>query len=309
MNEKTCPICGKPTNIYMGRARKDGLCREHGKLANAGERIRCPICYTWRNANEKCPECEMEAFEDIIEQTGEIANPTSCIVCGNPSNGKPQCKDCYHETNNHLDNLDKNSTTRKLRDHYYNLKERIVIINSIEEVKNQCNRLIAIAILNCNINDDNSLLDRVYSDVEKIIKIKTEKEKDENKSKINTAQDGHNVDSDMEVRIDDILYGAFILHSYGKNINEILEKRKKCDWFIPISNGEGIYIEYWGKDTAKYIEDRKEKEELYKKYNIPYIGIEKDDPKQDTQTFTNNLLRDLTTLAIERFGFMPKWKK
>ena len=183
--------------------------------------------------------------------------------------------------------------------------------------------MIAIAILNCNINDDNSLLDRVYSDVKKIIKIKTDKEtkpktaaqkvaeqeKDENKSKINTAQDGHNVDSDMEVRIDDILYGAFILHSYGKNINEILEKRKKCDWFIPISNGEGIYIEYWGKDTAKYIEDRKEKEELYKKYNIPYIGIEKDDPKQDTQTFTNNLLRDLTTLAIERFGFMPKWKK
>ena len=74
MSEKTCPICGKPTNIYMGRARKDGLCREHGKLANAGELIRCPICYTWRNPNEKCPECEMEALEDVVEQIEETTN-------------------------------------------------------------------------------------------------------------------------------------------------------------------------------------------------------------------------------------------
>lgn len=319
--EKKCPICGEPTYLVYGKhPRKDGLCKKHSQMLFNGELAECEKCKTFYEIIHGCKKCKQKE-EKQIEQNEK--NETNCIICGKPSKGRTQCKDCYHETQNHMDNLDKNSSVRKLRDHYYNLKERIVIINSLEEVKNQCNRLIAIAMLNCNINDDNSLFDRVYTDVEKIIKIKEEKEikpknteqkveqqeKDENKSKINTAQDGHNVDSDMEVRIDDILYGAFILHSYGKNINEILEKRKKCDWFVPIANGEGIYIEYWGKDTAKYIQDRKEKEELYKKYNIPYIGIEKDDPKQDTQTFTNNLLRELNSIAIERFGFMPKWKK
>ncbi len=73
-----------------------------------------------------------------------------------------------------------------------------------------------------NINDDSSLIDRVYKDVQTIIKGKDtstqntkieedRKEKDEQKSKINTAQDGHNVDSDMEFKIDDILYNAFLL--------------------------------------------------------------------------------------------------
>ena len=113
----------------------------------------------------------------------------------------------------------------------------------------------------------------------------------------------------MEVRIDDVLFNACILHSYGSSIAEIIEKRKKCDWYIPITNDQGIYIEYWGMKTKKYLEDRKEKEELYKKYNVPYIGIEADDPKQDTQTFKSNLIRDITKLAIERYGFMPRWKK
>ena len=135
------------------------------------------------------------------------------------------------------------------------------------------------------------------------------KEKDETKSRVNTAFDGHIVDSDMEARIDDALYDSCILHCYGKSISEIIEKRKKCDWFIPIVNNKGIYIEYWGMKTKKYLEERAEKEELYQKYNIPYIGIEADDPKQDTQTFRTNLIRDITKLAIKYYGFMPEWKK
>ena len=53
---------------------------------------------------------------------------------------------------------------------------------------------------------------------------------------------------------------------------------------------------------------RKEKEDLYKKYNVPYIGIEKDDPK-DTHSFRSSLLQELQRKAIETYGFMPKWKK
>lgn len=311
MNEEMkCPICGEPTSSYMGNARRDRLCRKHAKDFKEGLIEQCPDCDKWHETGKTC-ECKKEEKEKQL-------NRTKCIVCGKPANGFLQCKDCYNEMRNHMDSLDKNNSVRQFRDYYYNLKERILIINDMKEVQNQCNKLIAIANVNQNVNEDSSLMSRVNEDVEKLINAKSKiqntfvqknEEREEQKRRINTAQDGHNLESDMEVRVDDTLYNACIVHSYGKNVTEILEKRKKADWFIPILNGKGIYIEYWGMDTPKYIEDRKEKEELYKKYNIPYISIEKDDPKQDTQTFTNNLLRDLRKNAIKYFGFMPEWKK
>lgn len=324
-----CPICGQPTRIYMGNARKDKLCGKHADMLKAGE-----IEYDtyWEKyllkKSHTCPICNDEHYdiEDICidckqkQENKEIEQNNTCVICGENSKGKPQCKNCYYETIDFIDSLDKNTSTRKTRDYYYNLKERILIINNIDEAKKQCNKLIAIAMVAERYNDDTSLIDRVYKDVEILLQKKkapneNEKieqaiiEKDESKSKINTAEDGHNVDSDMEVRIDDILYHAYILHCYGKTIEEITEKRKKCDWFIPILNDQGIYIEYWGMKTQKYLEERKEKEELYKKYNIPYISIEADDPKKDTQTFKTNLLREITNLATKIYGFMPRWKK
>ena len=88
-----------------------------------------------------------------------------------------------------------------------------------------------------------------------------------------------------------------------------MEKNKICDWFIPIVNGKGIYIEYWGMTTPEYQKERKEKEMLYEKYKVPYISIEKDDPKGDTQTFASRLIKQIKTLAIQKYTFMPEWKQ
>lgn len=314
-NEKlVCPICGEPTRVYMGKARKDRLCGKHADMLKAGE----------LELNDKGKYVKVFAEPKTVEKEPSketTANELTCIICGENSNGKPQCKSCYYETKDFMEVLDRNSNVRKIRDYYYNLKERILIIKDLEEAQKQCNKLIAIAMIANEYNNDSSLIDRVYKDVENLIQGKKapskndkyeelRKENDANKSKVNTAQDGHNVDSDMEVRIDDVLYNAYILHSYGISISEITEKRKKCDWYVPISNGKGIYIEYWGmKNTPKYKQDREEKEELYKKHNIPYISIEADDPKQDTLTFRSNLLRELRIIAEKYYGFMPEWKK
>lgn len=297
MAEKlTCPICGEPTYLVYGKyPRKDGLCGPCSKK-----------------------QMQKEKEEPTPEPQTIVTGDTACIVCGNPSNGKMQCKSCYSETKDFMESLDKNNSIRKFRDYYYNLKERILIIKSLEEAQKQCNKLIAIAMVDTNVHDDTSLFDRVYKDIEALLKSKKapaandkyeeeRKENDEHKSKVNTAQDGHIVESDMEVRIDDILYTSYILHAYGKSIPEITEKRKKCDWFIPIINQKGIYIEYWGMKTQKYLEERKEKEELYQKHNIPYIGIEADDPKMDTLTFTDNLKRQLISLAEKHYHFVPEW--
>jgi len=38
MKEKLeCPICGLPTRVYMGNARKDKLCGKHADMLKAGE--------------------------------------------------------------------------------------------------------------------------------------------------------------------------------------------------------------------------------------------------------------------------------
>ncbi len=316
MSDLVCPICGEETRVYMGNARRDRLCGKHADMLKAGD-IFLDDKGVYRNKKTSEPLLLPKKIKPVAS-TEPTQNKT-CIICGQPSGDKPQCKTCFFESRGFMETLDKNNEVRKIRDHYYNLKERIFIIKTLEEAKKQCNRLIAIAMLARELHSDGSLMDRVYRDVESLLKGKLvpetnsafeeeRKENDETKSKVNTAQDGHVVDSDMEVRIDDILYNACILHCYGKSIDEIAEKRKKCDWFIPIRNGQGIYIEYWGMRTQKYLEERAEKEALYKKYNVPYIGIEADDPKKDTSTFRSNLIRDLTKLAFEYYGFMPKWQ-
>ena len=60
--------------------------------------------------------------------------------------------------------------------------------------------------------------------------------------------------------------------------------------------------------TQQYLKDRQEKEELYKTNNIPYIGIEKDMPK-DSSSLKTILIREISRLAEERFQFMPHWQK
>lgn len=219
-----------------------------------------------------------------------------------------------------MDGLNKNSRMNEFRDYYYNLKDVIFRMKNFDSVKSNCNKLIAIALQNQQTNSDSSLTDKMESDVTRLIESKKPKEnapeispavteKDEQKSNIYPTIDGHMVKSSMEQAIDDILWNAGILHAYEQPITEFVYERKKCDWFIPIIGSEqGIYIEYWGMKTQKYLEDRKEKEDLYKQYNVPYIGIEKDDPK-DTHSFRSMLLQELQRKAIEYYGFMPKWKK
>lgn len=36
MDKLTCPVCGEPTRVYMGNARKDRLCGKHADELKAG---------------------------------------------------------------------------------------------------------------------------------------------------------------------------------------------------------------------------------------------------------------------------------
>ena len=95
-----CPICGEPTNIYMGKARKDRLCRKHGMQANKNEIQQCLDCGKW---NEKDIICNCKTSnKNKNENLKILGNTTSnnndeitCIICGEPSNNKHFCIKCW----------------------------------------------------------------------------------------------------------------------------------------------------------------------------------------------------------------------
>ena len=101
-NELKCPICGEPTFVYMGNARKDRLCRNHGKMAKEGLIIQCPDCGKWNDKDTTCNCKQMKT--DRSKNSTEVV----CMVCGAASNGKPQCKECYYEMIDFKESLDRN---------------------------------------------------------------------------------------------------------------------------------------------------------------------------------------------------------
>lgn len=86
-----CPICGKPTSVWYGNARKDKLCREHAQQLKEGVIEQCPDCGQWHETSKPC-KCK-----STVSKHSENTNTSelTCIICGEPSNGKHFCRSCY----------------------------------------------------------------------------------------------------------------------------------------------------------------------------------------------------------------------
>lgn len=120
MSEKlTCPICGEPTRVYMGNARKDRLCGKHADELKNGKIEQCPECSKWKPTGKTCG-CTQAKNQTKKEEysNGEL----TCIICGEPSNGKHFCLNCYHRYKNRsVDIRITNCNTTKVLDEYGNL--------------------------------------------------------------------------------------------------------------------------------------------------------------------------------------------
>lgn len=95
-NEFICPICGEPTNVYMGKARKDRLCKKHGKMRNDGLIDVNAEGLFFEVATGKILNPPAAANKKVEELKGG-ADELTCIICGEPSNGKHFCIKCYKE--------------------------------------------------------------------------------------------------------------------------------------------------------------------------------------------------------------------
>jgi len=87
------------------------------------------------------------------------------------------------------------------------------------------------------------------------------------------TKDGHFVRSRAEVIIDDTLYDYGLVHAYEKKVP--IEEELYTDFYLP--NGK-VYIEFWGMESdPKYLERKKIKLEIYKKYDLKLIELDDND--------------------------------
>ena len=111
MAEKlVCPICGEPTRVYMGNARKDRLCAKHADELKAGTLIRNEDGTYSEKSITHIPAAPKT--KPIEENTDEL----TCLLCNKPSNGKHFCRECYFKFKE-----------REIDIHIKNCKEVIIV--------------------------------------------------------------------------------------------------------------------------------------------------------------------------------------
>lgn len=320
VKDLVCPICGEPTNVYMGKARKDRLCKKHGKMRNDGliDVNADSLFFEVATGTVLNPPRVEKKPVSATRENKNNEDDLTCIICGEPSNGKDVCKKCYSEIMSTQKDVDKNKKPWELKDYYYNLKAFISRLKNHEEVTKNIYKLYAIAWLTKSLHNDEQLSDVVYSDTKHLVKIRDrlkeikfdEQHKQNDKTIIavadiekNRATDGHICKSEGEVIIDDILYRGQVCHAYERRVKEIPQSERTvlADWFVPLNGFEGIYIEYWGMDTTDYQDNKEEKLKLYEKYHneVRLIQINKNDIK-DRQNLEDMIFQELKNLG---------WKK
>ena len=312
-----CPICGKPTRVYMGNARKDGLCGEHADMLKKGL-IELKDGVYINKENDK-PLVETKA--DIKHEHKEDSKKHSdkkCLICGKEANG-PLCYEHYKLANEQAMELIKNNKDKmNLIVYYRNLKNNMFHMYGEEILQENYVKLMAIAIALDKGFDYHVFYNSIGEDLEKIKESHSKKvdyqtpvtkKMDEEGGQVFRSYDHHLMDSQGEVVIDDILFELSKdvtlikeqicpLHIPHFDILNITERGVNADWLVEIPTYPlaFFYIEFWGvKNDPKYEKNKQEKIELYKKHGLDLLGIEYEEIKDP-----NALKMRIKTFIIDR---------
>lgn len=301
---KKCAVCDDNTFGFYP------LCKKHLDMTKTGEVVKDSKGKWYLKNNNS---------NNNIKQVAKEENK-KCLLCGEPTtNGYNYCKECYYNIQDRMEYLDKNLNQTKLKDYYYNAKDYAMRIYNEDKIYYQKLTMIAITNLLNQLYGDDALVERLEKDIlkidenlktkntklstnikeiEKIDEIKANSDKD--KAKIKKTQDGHFVESELEIKVDDILFTNNISHAYSIKVDEIYERTVICDWYIPVLPNKGIYIELWGvKGDEKYNKNKKEKIDLYNQHKLKLIEIEYDELKDNTQRLKSSLISKIKIMKKE----------
>lgn len=101
MEEKlTCPICGEPTRVYMGNARKDKLCGKHADMLKREEIVvNEKGLFVYTKTKKVLNKGYVEPTKKPApakEESKDDAVVVKCIGCGKETfHGNLFCYDCY----------------------------------------------------------------------------------------------------------------------------------------------------------------------------------------------------------------------
>lgn len=299
MNDSTCPICGKPTRVYMGNARKDGLCGYHADLLKDGKIILKEGGYVY--ANTGIPVNGKKT--DANAPKAQSDNTCECPICGKPAKPGEICLNDYREAKDMAVELIKqNKDQRKLVVYYRNLRRNMYQMYGDEVLRENAVKLVAIALALRDGFSYDVYFKTVYEDVDKILENHRKKKPNESTvakqmdaqgGQVFSSTDGHVLDSPGEQTIDEILFelqrdpallkkNIITYHIPHYDLEQVVERGMNADFYVgfPLKQINDFYIEYWGvKNDQKYEKNKAEKIELYKANGLPLLGIESDETK------------------------------
>ena len=268
MEELKCPICGDPTSVYMGNARKDRLCRKHAKEFKDGLIYLCEKCGRYHAKDTICPESIQEEIYTELPYNGF----DKCIQCGKETYGYAFCSECYYKKSNEELLKDLNQYIKKSNKKQFNKieikteKEQQELLFCIDtEVQKQNKKCLL-----CDNDSGEYMFCRTcfsqYRNKTLLLKVTIDNNQkiellNESYEGIYVCKDGHVVKSKSERDIDNYLFEHKIAHAYEKAL-PINGEIFKPDFYLPDLD---VYIEHWGYDETN-IEYTRRKEYKITKY-------------------------------------------
>lgn len=276
--ELKCPICGEPTSVYMGNARKDRLCRKHAKELKEGNIYLCDKCGKYHGKDEVCPS-ELPYTE--LPYTGF----DKCIKCGKDTYGYAFCSECYYKQSNEellqeLNNFVKGNTKteKPIKPNEQKTEEAVIQI-----INKKC--------LLCDNDSGEYLFCKScfsqYHNKTLLLKVTVDSNQkiellNESYEGIYVCKDGHVVKSKSERDIDNYLFEHKIAHAYEKAL-PIKGEIFKPDFYLPDLD---VYIEHWGYDetNVEYTQRKDYKIAKYREKGITLICTYEATDMKDVET-------------------------
>lgn len=320
MEDLKCPICGEPTRIYMGNARKDRLCGKHANMLKIGALVKCETCGAFHEADIDCPTCK-EANHEIKFTELPKEGFEKCQCCGKKTNGYAFCRNCYYDYNEDelLSILNQNLTiqasqsTTKEAGKEPQETETLENATEIDEpfLQTQKHPFEKGRCITCGYESgENFFCKKCYAKYRmktllvKITKCIEVELTDESYESIFKCKDGHMVKSTQELLIDNYLFEHGIRHAYESTlaIDANVKNNLHPDFYLPgfFKDGTDLYIEHWGINEEENPDYKKTKKYKLSKYK----ELIHTDPTFTLITTTAEDIKDLDARLSQKLKYI-----